>query len=361
MDLYVRTLRAYTQHHFLPRGLMLIALLSSLLLVAGCARGGQEAEESTSHKEYCSGSVALGSFIKGVTQDPTKIDEYTDMVGTPPAIVAWYQDWAPSSAAVSMAAEFDQATMEAATTRGAMPMVTWEPQDPTRGKDNKQQLKYAPRTIAAGEHDDYIRQWARGAAEWGKPMYIRFAHEMNSFWYPWAVGVHDNTSADYVAAWRHIVDLFRQEGATNVQWVWSPDVSTETSPSLEEIYPGDDYVDWIALDGYNWGTTQSWSRWQTLAEVLGPDYDKLVALAPSKPFMIAEVGSAEEGGDKASWIRDAFGTDIPTRLPATKAVVWFDSNKTDKGETDWQIDSSRSSLAAYSEVAASPAYQCRLI
>lgn len=339
----------------ITKGLLLLALPVWLLLVVGCATGGQEAE-TVGHKEYCNGSVALGSFIEGVTEDPTKIDEYTNMVGTPPAIVAWYQNWAQSSVK-----EFDQRTMEAVTSRGAMPMVTWVPRDPTKGKANKQQLKYAPRTIAAGEHDDYIQRWARGAAEWGKPMYIRFAHEMNTFWYPWGVGVNDNTSAEYVAAWRHIVDIFRQEGATNVHWVWSPNVSTETSPSFEEIYPGDDYVDGIALDGYNWGTTQSWSRWQTLAEVLGPDYDKVTALAPSKPFMIAEMGSAEEGGDKGAWIRDAFDKDIPTRLPATKAVVWFDSNKTDEGETDWQIDSSQSSLAAYSEVAASPAYQCRIM
>ena len=71
-----------------------------------------------------------------------------------------------------------------------------------------------------------------------------------------------------------------------------------------------------------------------MAEVFGPSYDALTALAPDKPFMIPETSSTEVGGDKSAWIREAFGTDIPTRLPATKAVVWFDMNK--EGETDWR-------------------------
>jgi hypothetical protein len=344
------------QRRFLFRGLVLPGLLVLLLfLLVGCAQGGQEAK-TVSHKGYCSDSVALGSYIPGVTQDPTKIDEYTRRVGQPPAIVSWYQNWAQSDAK-----EFDPVTLEAVALRGATPLVTWAPRDPTKGNASKRQLQYAPRTIAAGEHDDYIQRWARGAAEWGKPMYLRFAHEMNGFWYPWGVGVNGNTSAEYVAAWRHIVDIFRREGATNVRWVWAPHVSLSTSPSLEEFYPGDEYADWIALDGYNWGTTMSWSRWQTLGEALGPDYDRVTALAPSKPLMIAETASAEQGGDKAAWIREAFSKDIPNRLPKTKVVVWFDANTEHKGETDWRINSSQSSLAAYSEAAASSAYQCRLV
>src|SRR5436853_485094 len=67
---------------------------------------------------------------------------------------------------------------------------------------------YALRAIAAGEHDAYVREWARAAAAWGGPLYLRFAHEMNGDWYPWSVGVNGNTSADYQAAWRHVVDIF---------------------------------------------------------------------------------------------------------------------------------------------------------
>ena len=115
-------------------------------------------------------------------------------------------------------------------------------------------------------------------------------------------------------------------------------------------------MDWVALDGYNWGTSQSGTRWQSMAEVFGPSYDKVTALAPTKPFMIAEVSSAEQGGDKAAWIRDGFFNHIPNRLPKTKAVVWFHRNK----EIDWRVNSSQASLDAYKEVVASASYQGRL-
>ena len=80
-------------------------------------------------------------------------------------------------------------------------------------------------------------------------------------------------------------------------------------------------------------------------------------MAPDKPFMIAEIGSAEQGGDKASWITNTFNTDIPNRLPKTQAVVWFSQDKTADGETDWRVDTSRASLDAYKAVAASSAWQ----
>jgi beta-mannanase len=330
---------------------VLLILLVSILLLVGCAGGSQDAQP-VGDEGYCNGSVALGAYIPGVREDPAKVDEFTTMVGTQPTIVAWYQNWDQSSVK-----EFNPELIEAVASRGAMPMVSWEPYNPTKGVKAKKQRKYAIQTIIAREHDAYIRRWARGVADWGKPMYLRFAHEMNSVSYPWSIGINDNTSAEYVSAWRHIVDVFREEGATNVRWVWSPTVALNVSPPFEEFYPGDDYVDWVALDGYNWGTTQSWSRWQTLAEVFGPSYDEVTALAPDKPFMIAETGSAEEGGDKAAWIREAFGEDLPTRLPMTKAVVWFNVNK----EADWRIESSPSSLEAYSEIAASPAYGCQVL
>lgn len=323
--------------------IILLAILISIVAVATVARKADNGRYETAGEP-----VALGAYIPGAPADPTKIDQFTEEVGTPPAIVMWYQRWAHEGVR-----EFDPAKMDAVVSRGAMPMVTWAPRDNTRGKN---QPKYALRRIIAGKHDDYIREWARDAAGWGKPMYLRFAHEMNGDWYPWSPDINGNTSDEYVAAWRHVVDIFREEGATNVRWVWSPAVLRTTGTPLSELYPGDDYVDWVGLDGYNWGTSEYWSSWQTLAEVFRPIYDEATAVAPGKPIMITETSSTEVGGDKATWIRDAFGTDISSRLPATKAVIWFDQDS----EEDWRIDSSWSSRLAYSEVAASPAYQGRL-
>jgi len=145
-----------------------------------------------------------------------------------------------------------------------------------------------------------------------------------------------------------------------VRWVWSPCINCSGCSSFSSVYPGNSYVDWVALDGYDWGTTLSGSSWQSMAQVFGPSYNAVTALAPTKPFMSSEVSSAEKGGSKAEWIRNAFNRDIPNRLPKTKAVVWFSADFTAAGETDWHVNSSYASLQAYKEVAALTSYQGQL-
>lgn len=321
------------------------AVLVSVAVVVAMPRDDAPLKEPVALGAFTSDSL---EFTAAAPWNPVKIDEYTGKVGTPPAIVMWYQDWEYDEIRA-----FDPAKMDAVVERGAMPMVTWEPWDHAKGK---KQPRYALRRIADGKYDCYIERWARDAAAWGKPVYLRFAHEMNGNWYPWSASVNGNTSDEYVAAWRHVVDIFRREGATNVYWVWSPVVAYQGTTPFEELYPGDDYVDWVGLGGHNFGTSQGWTSWRTLTELFGPSYDEITALAPGKPFMIAEVSSSEVGGDKAAWIRSAFGTEIPDRMPKTRAVVWYDKDRA----TNWQVDSSPSSLEAYSEAAASPAYGGRL-
>jgi hypothetical protein len=291
--------------------------------------------------------LALGAYISGAPWQSAKIDEFSSLTGATPSIVMWYQDWAHDGIR-----EFDPAKMNAVAERGAMPMVTWEPWDHTGGPT---QSAYALRTITAGEHDAYIRGWARDAALWGKPMYLRFAHEMNGNWYPWSSELNGNTAAEYVASWRRVVDIFRREGATNVRWVWSPNIAYDGSTPYAELYPGDGYVDWVGLDGYNWGITQPWSSWTSLEAVFDSSYNALVALT-SKPMMIAETASTEMGGDKAAWIREGLLTTVPSRFPRVQAVIWFHEDK----ETDWRVNSSAAALDAHRAVVASPAYGGRL-
>lgn len=282
--------------------------------------------------------IVLGAYIAGAPGDPAKIDEFAKMVGASPTLVMWYQDWARENMM-----DFNPTLMNAATARGAIPVVTWEPWDATQGPS---QPAYALRTIIAGNYDDYIRQWAHEAHIWGKPMYLRFAHEMNGDWYPWSRGVNDNTPAQYIAAWRHIVNIFREEGATNVQWIWSPNIIYDSSSQFTDLYPGDNYVDWVALDGYNGGPALGHS-WLSFAQVFTPSY-KILAAMTNKPLMIAETASAEVGGNKADWIRQGFQA-LPVQFPRVRAVIWFNEDK----ETDWRVNSSMESLAAYREVVAS--------
>ena len=289
------------------------------------------------------GTIALGAFVPDFATDQGRMAEFTRLVGRRPAITMWYQSWASPKSR-----EFNQSAMDAVIAQGSIPMVTWEPWDWRRGAEQPQ---YSLRTIASGTHDPYIRKWARHTAAWGLPMYLRFAHEMNGDWYSWSPGVNGNTTADYVAAWRHVVQIFRDEGATNVEWIWAPNLNGRTP--YADVYPGDDYVDWIGVTVLNWGTSQEWSEWAELDELLDLFYTTTREYAGAKPLMIAEMASSEKGGDKGVWIRRTLLGSIPYKYPRIRAVVWFNSEK----ETDWRVDSSAGSLAAYRAVARSPIYQ----
>jgi beta-mannanase len=179
---------------------------------------------------------------------------------------------------------------------------------------------------------------------------------MNGNWYPWGGAANDNNPALYVTAWRHVHDLFVAQGATNVAWVWSPNASDNPSGAgaawnhWTNYYPGDAYVDWVAIDGYNWGTTQSWSSWQTFANIFGNGTSGIYTdYAATKPIMIAETASATSGApagtSKAQWITD-MATATQNLFPSIEAVLWFDTTST-SGVQQWPIDTSTNSLSAY--------------
>jgi beta-mannanase len=231
-------------------------------------------------------------------------------------------------------------------------MVTWEPWDHTKGVDQSQ---YALKTIVSGKHDRYIRQWARDAKTWGKPFYLRFAHEMNGNWNSWSPGVNDNKVGEYAAAWKRVHDIFSKEGATNVRWVWSPNVEYNGSTPFANVYPGDAHVHWVGIDGYNWGTSYPEKAWQELAEVFESSYNKLATIT-NKPMMIAETASTELGGQKGPWIEKGLLNAVPSKCPRVEAVIWFHENK----ETDWRVNSSQASLDAYKKIAGSGLYQGKL-
>ena len=284
--------------------------------------------------------IAFGVTHPDVPWDPTQIDALADLLGRMPAIIAWYQAWGASSSAL------DLALLEAVRSRGAVPLITWEPWGGS--------TSFPLTAIARGDFDAYIDTWAVGLAEYGAPVYLRFAHEMNGDWYPWSVGVNGNSVGDYVAAWRHVHDRFAAAGASNVSWIWAPIAGP--SAGVVATYPGDAYVDWVGLDGFNYGTTKPDSSWTSFASIFASSYGAVQTLT-DKSIMIAETGSTEEGGDKVAWVKDAFATQLPYQFPDVRAVIWFNRDK----ETDWRVDSSVASLAAFREVLANPYLQGTLL
>ena len=110
-----------------------------------------------------------------------------------------------------------------------------------------------------------------GAKAWGHPFFLRFDWEMNTNWFP-AASTRTATAGEYVRMWRHVHDIFTQVGATNVTWVWCPNVEyRRLRQAAAELYPGDAYVDWTCLDGYNWGTNPRRDAWRSFTTVFRPD------------------------------------------------------------------------------------------
>jgi beta-mannanase len=242
----------------------------------------------------------------------------------------WYEQW-------SSATDFPAADASTIVQSGAMPEITWEPWDPDNGVN---QPAYSLAAIAAGNYDSYILRWAQEIKAWGHQVMLRFAEEMNGNWTPWSEGVNGNAPGSFVAAWDHVHNIFTAAGATNVTWVWSPSVVWSTSTPLSELWPGNSYVNAVALDGYNWGPLHPDSGWQTFSQIFQQSIGQLQQLTQD-PLYIGEVASTELGGNKAAWITDMFAT--LKANPEIKGFVWFDIQK----ETDWPIDSSPTSLAAF--------------
>jgi len=253
----------------------------------------------------------------------------------PVDIVHWYQPWGSRDGIVSVQREL----LDAVIRTGRTPLITWEPWDPRNYTPHQPAFSLA--RVAGGAYDAYIAQWADKLRDVGRPIYLRPMHEMNGSWYPWAGGLNANSPERYVAAWRHIVDIFRARGAGNVRFVWSPNHLDVLGNHMESFYPDAGYVDVLAVDGYNWGAAMPQNGgWQTFREVFQNAYDRLAKLGP-QPIWITEVGSAPEGGDKAAWVRDMFAK--AAGMSRLRAIVWFNENK----ERDWRAGSTPRVAAAF--------------
>lgn len=231
---------------------------------------------------------------------------------------------------------FPESAIRYLAQQGIAAQVTWEP-----WAERNEAIPLAD--IVAGKWDAYLAEYGAAAAALDLPFMLRWGHEFNGDWYPWCT-VRQGQSTDlYVKAYRRVVERMRAAGATKVQWVWcfnneSTPAGAWNAPKL--AWPGDDVVDWVGIDGYNFGTSQSWSRWTPFRDVFGNALAAAADIAPRKPVILAEMASSENGGDKAAWITQMFA-DLAT-LPQVRAFTWFDLMK----ETSWAITSSEAAWAA---------------
>lgn len=268
--------------------------------------------------------VYYGYYLASLNSHPETV-ETSLITGEETSLVMFYQDWNSQSG-------FDTAFMNRLAGNNLIPVITWEPWDSqVEGEEGVNQTQFTPQKILAGDYDGYIHRWARQAANYGQPFFLRFAHEMNGNWYPWG-GQEPET---FIKLWQHVHAIFEMENADNVIWVWSPNNTNQSgdNATILDFYPGDNYVDWVAFSGFNWGKANERTSWHSFKEVAYEAYAKLATL--NKPVMVAETSSVSKGGNKEAWFRQTLTSDILS-LPQIKAVIFFNE---DFGTADFKLDS----------------------
>ena len=274
----------------------------------------------------------VGAWVGGPGQYPQptqqNVQAFQDLQGTHLDLISYFalfdiNDWNATAQYANVAKN-----------NGSTLVVTWMANG------------YNAQELVNDKADNYIREYAKGVKAYGEEIWLRPLHEANGDWYDWGVGKSGagNTDANVAEAFRHIVKIFKEEGVTNVKWVWTTNASNQGSgTTLTGNYPGDEYVDYISIDGYNWGKCQSWSSWQTFSQVFKKAYNALANI--DKPLFIAEISSSELGGNKAEWITDMF-EHFATDFSRVFAVMWFSQSK-EANEGDWALNTSQAAVDAW--------------
>lgn len=204
--------------------------------------------------------------------------------------------------------------------------------------------------IQDGQHDDWIRQQAEAVRDLGQPVLLRWLWEMDGRrrieW------VH--SPEDFVGAWLQVRSIFDEVGADNAQFVWCPNefLFWEDGGAPDAWYPGDDHVDWLCADGYNWADSTESPEWVTPEEIFG---DFVEWAAPrNKPIIIGETSTNEgEPGAKGEWFAEL--PEILQRdLPEIDGVVFFDKDFREFGHNDWRVDTSASAYEGWLSLTADP-------
>ena len=180
--------------------------------------------------------------------------------------------------------------------------------------------------LAAGAYDGDIRGYAEQVRSFGCKVLLSFGHEMNGWWYPW--GMPDTSPATFIAAWRHLHDVFAREHVHNVIWSWDPTHQYSVSAGGKRAYPagrwfpGNKYVDWIGIDGYIGGG-------QTFSDVFRYQLRDLRRLT-RKPVYLAETGVGD-GTGASRQVANLFSGIVHWHLAG---LVWFDLNR----KNSWSVE-----------------------
>lgn len=256
------------------------------------------------------------------------LQEFEQAIGKPVDIQATFVHWGNNK-------DFPSEIAKSLKPAGKTLLIYWEAMDYNAG-DIINQPNFSYKEILNGKWDSYITSFAKAAKEYGGKVIIVPFEEMNGDWYPWSGTQNGNTVSQAVQAYRRVHDLFK--GADNVQFGWSVNndsVPDKTENDIVNYYPGSDYVDYVGVDGFNFG-----DPWQTFEEIFNPSLSKLKAF--QKPIFIFSMACAKDS-QKGKWIADAINK-IKTNSDIA-GWIWFNENK----EENWLVWSNYSALKAFQD------------
>jgi mannan endo-1,4-beta-mannosidase len=319
---------------------------------AGTHRPAHQARELS--KLLSPAQKYYGVYVSQAPSLMAPINKVTQETGKQPNLSLFYESW--GAAATTDTSNINLGAIENACDNGMLPMLTWETWNTSVNGPNGgpawSQPNFSPATIASGAYDSYIEASAEKIKSLNCPIALRLDQEFNGYWYPWGLNTAgmNNTPADYVAMWRHIHDIFNSVGATNVLWVWSPNVQStkhKSLPDLSASYPGDNYVDWVGIDGYYLNNPT-----EKFGDLFQPTINQLKTFVSDKPWIIAEAGVGS-GASKPAQIKNL--VHAVARRRRFNGLNYFDINKPSSG-SDWAIDETQASLDAFKSAINSPVY-----
>jgi beta-mannanase len=321
---------------------------NELIVLFCCAAGLQSfTPKASAQPAVYSGAFTFSSGDLNTLAKQQTITNFANDAQKDVAIINMFESWT-SGSSTNGTISFPTTGVNYIRGHGSIPLLTWQPQNGNLGTNQSFTLAH----IINGAYDPYITNWATAAKNWGHPFFLRLAHEMNGNWYPWGAGVNGNTTGQYVQMWRHVHDIFTGVGATNVTWVWCVNFVSPSFAPIDQLYPGDNYVDWISVDGYN----RLANAWQDYSVLAAPTVAQLTNLVPGKPIMVAETGCNQNTNhDKGQWFLNALTNYLPAAQPRIKAWVYFNSTNTSDGN-EWRITVPTNAVGGYQKGIALPYY-----
>ncbi|CAF1136851.1 unnamed protein product [Rotaria sp. Silwood1] len=290
-----------------------------------------------------------------------EIEYFSSWTSQRPTVIVLFTDWCNGSMI-----DLFNTQLNNIWNNHSIPLITWEPFE-CGGASQPGIMKLVRNNV----YDTYINQFGNRLQTWlagndgilgntdDRRVYLRLAHEMNGNWYPWSAAVGNSIPQDYILAWHHIHDIFSNKSldSTRLQWIWCVNNADVGNYTAEDYWVGDSYVDWIGVDGYNWGATQSWSTWLSPNQIFSDMISRVRLLSSTKPLCISEygttskrIGNVSDTQSKNDWLNEFCAYMNNTQI---QMAPYFNTDK----ETDWAIFGGMNGNTMWTNFSAYTAYK----